>query len=96
MHGVGATGESGQAQRSARRRPIDRDQLLEWVLGAQPGARLIYGNGEHASQVVSDDVNDELKKLEGQGYIYLFHGKTRPMRFTHDYIAERSSRQVTA
>ena len=91
MHGGGA--EQG-AKRGAARRQINRDELLEWVLAAQPGARLHYGHGEHASHVASEEVNDELLKLAAQGYVHLFHGKAHPPRFTHDYIAQRSSRQV--
>lgn len=84
------------ANRGVARRQLNREELLEWVLAAQPGARLLYGNGEHASHVASEEVNDELKKLESQGYIYLFQGKADPPRFTRDYIAQRSSWQVKA
>lgn len=93
MHG----GHAGQGvSRASAKRQINRDELLEWVLAAQPGARLLYGNGEHASHVASEEVNDELKKLAAQGYIYLFQSKAHPPRFTRDYIAQRSSRQVKA
>lgn len=91
MHGGGT--EQG-AKRGAARRPINRDDLLEWVLAAKPGARLLYGHGEHASQIASEEVNDELKKLAGQGYVFLFQSKAHPLRLTRDYIAQRSSRQV--
>ncbi|MEV5033656.1 hypothetical protein MRBLMC3_002893 [Sphingobium sp. LMC3-1-1.1] len=93
MHGGGA--EQG-AKRVAAGRRINREDLIEWVLAAQPGARLLYGHGEHATHVASEEVNDELKKLAEQGYIYLFHGRKELGRHTHDYIAQRSSRQVTA
>lgn len=92
MHGGGVE----QGVKRGAKRQISRDDLLEWVLTAQPGARLLYGHGEHATHVASEEVNDELKKLAGQGYVFLFQGKAHPPRFTRDYIAQRSSRQVKA
>ncbi|UZW55529.1 hypothetical protein NUH86_01620 [Sphingobium sp. JS3065] len=93
MHGGGV--EQGVRKGPAKRQ-MSREELIEWVLAAQPGARLCYGHGEHATHIASEEFNAELLKLESQGYIYLFHGKPELGRHSHDYIAQRSSRQVKA
>lgn len=84
---------SDKADIGARRR-ITRGRLIEWVQGASPGARLVYGHGHFAGDIASDEVNEELRRLAGQGYLHLMQGRREADG--RDYIAERSKRRLPA
>ena len=87
------------------RRRMTRGRLIEWVQGASPaldyvakgeaeGARLVYGHGHFAGDIASDEVNEELRRMAGQGYLYLMQGRREADG--RDYIAERSKRRLPA
>jgi hypothetical protein len=65
-------------------------RLNDWIRKAQPGARLCYGHGDHASHVASEDVNATLRQLAEREFLFLCQGQ-RGLN-GRAYLAIRSSR----
>lgn len=69
---------------------IDVHKLHHWVAMAQPSARLVYGHGWYARDLISEAVHDKLNALQEMGYLNLVQGG-RDTR-GRDYMAIRTSR----
>lgn len=69
---------------------IDIHKLHHWVALAQPSARLVYGHGWYAKDLVSEAVHQKLNALQEMGYLNLVQG-ARDAR-GRDYLAIRTAR----
>lgn len=73
-----------------------RDRFLDWAEQAQPGARVLYGVGDHAVAACADGVAEMMRGLADCGFVML----TSRRRSQHDaaqgcsfdYLAVRTSK----
>lgn len=83
----------------AARRSCDRltvARVDEWVAGAQPRARLLYGVGDYAPKASAPDVARHLWRLCRRGFVILLRERRSPedvaAGYPFNYLAFRTER----
>jgi hypothetical protein len=90
-------GCAGVAQQAADiRRAITVARVDDWVLGAQPRARLLYGIGYSAAEASAEGVAARLRDLLAAGLVMIVGAKVRPgdRNFPYEFRAIRTGLPV--